>query len=202
MDCMEFMKDKPDNFYDLAIVDPPFGIGSWWKKSKNTKHYSDKHWNEAPPSKEYFTELFRVSKNQIIWGGNYFTEHLPPTNAWIIWDKLMAKNQNLSDCEMAWTSLKMSVKKITVLWSGACRNEKNFVRIHPSQRPVKLHTQTLQKFAKPGYKILDTHLGSGSIAIACMEMGFDLDATEIDNDFFLATAGRVEDYKKQLKLVL
>lgn len=142
-DNMKLMARYPDKYFDLAIVDPQFGIGSYWKKSVNTKHYSDKKWNEAPPNEAYFKELMRVSIDQIIWGGNYFTEHLPPTNSWLVWDKLMNNNPT-SDCELAWTSLKIKMTKITVLWSGALKDEKDFYRIHPTQRPVKLQNLALK----------------------------------------------------------
>lgn len=106
-DCLEGMKDFPDKYFDLAVVDPPYGIGSYWMKQKHTQHYGNKKWNETPPGKEYFIELFRVSKNQIIWGGNYYTEHLPVTNSWIFWDKGNdVEKMNTSEGEMAWTSFK------------------------------------------------------------------------------------------------
>lgn len=196
---MLLMARYPDNHFDLAIVDPPFGIGNVWQKSVNTKHYCDKKWNEKIPCKKYFKELFRVSKNQIIWGGNYFTKHLPPTNSWIVWDKLMNNNPT-SDCEIAWTSLKIKMTKITVKWSGALKDEKEFNRIHPSQRPVKLHTKTLSLFANHGDKILDTHLGSGSIAIACHDLGFDLTACELDKDYYDATSKRIKNHQSQLTI--
>lgn len=199
-DNMDLMARYPDGYFDLAIVDPPFGIGSFWKKSKNTKGYCDKKWNEAPPGEAYFKELMRVSKNQIIWGGNYFTDFLPPTNGWLIWDKVMNHNPT-SDCELAWTSLKIKMTKLTVQWSGALKDEENFHRIHPCQRPVTLHALTLDRFAKPGYKILDTHVGSASIAIACYDMGIDLTACEIDEDYYQAAIRRIEEYKSQTKLI-
>ena len=198
---MELMARYPDGYFDLAIVDPPYGIGSYWKKSKNTKHYCDKKWNEIPPGPEYFQELMRVSKNQIIWGGNYFTDYLPPTNSWLIWDKLMNHNPT-SDCELAWTSLKIKMTKIAVRWSGALKDEENFQRIHPCQRPVKLHSKTLSKFAAPGFRILDTHLGSGSIAIACHNLGFDLTACELDPDYYKAALKRLKQHQQQLRMSL
>lgn len=201
IDCLEYMKGLPDKFFDLAIVDPPFGIGNWWEKSKHTKHYCQKKWNESPPGPEYFAELFRISTNQIIWGGNYFSEHLPPTNAWIVWDKLMSENQNVSDCELAWTSFSASLRKITVRWSGACKDEQEFMRIHPSQRPIKLHTKTLDLRAKPGDKIFDSHMGSQSSRIAAYDMGFDYWGCELDPDYFAAGCKRFEEHKLQLKLL-
>jgi site-specific DNA-methyltransferase (adenine-specific) len=200
-DCMDLMKRYPDKYFDLAIVDPPFGIGSYWKKSVNTKNHCNKKWNESIPDKNYFDELFRVSKNQIIWGGNYFTKYLPATNSWIVWDKLMNNNPT-SDCELAWASLKIKMTKIVVRWSGALKDEDEFLRIHPTQRPVKLHTQTLQKFANPGDKILDTHLGSGSIAIACHDYGYDLTACELDPDYYKAAMKRISDHQSQLKIAI
>lgn len=196
---MELMARYPDGYFDLAIVDPPYGIGSYWKKSKNTKGYCNKNWNEKAPDKVYFDELMRVSKNQIIWGGNYFTDYLPPTNSWLIWDKVMNNNPT-SDCEIAWTSLKIKMTKLTVQWSGALKDEKNFKRIHPCQRPVKLHGLILDKFAQPGFKILDTHIGSGSIAIACHNLGFDLTACELDPEYYRAALKRLKTHQSQLTI--
>lgn len=198
-DCMVTMARFPDKFFDLAVVDPPYGIGSWWKKSVNTKNYCDKEWNNEKPGKEYFEELFRVSKNQIIWGGNYFTEFIAPTNSWIIWDKLMNNNPT-SDCELAWTSFKTKMRIVRVLWSGALKDEKDFQRIHPCQRPVKLITEVLKKYANPGDKILDTHMGSQSSRIAAYDMGFDYWGAELDPDYFRMGNERYQKHIAQLKL--
>lgn len=200
-DCMDLMARYPDKYFDLAIVDPPFGIGKFWKKNIHTKNYCDKNWNESIPSQKYFDELMRVSKDQIIWGGNYFTEFLPPTNSWLIWDKLMNNNPT-SDCELAWTSLKIKMTKLTCRWSGALKDEKDFFRIHPTQRLVKLHKLTLDKFAKPGFKILDTHGGSFSLAIACIDLGFYLTACEIDEGYYDLAMERVSNHMGQTKLKL
>jgi site-specific DNA-methyltransferase (adenine-specific) len=199
IDCIIGMKEFPDKFFDLAIVDPPYGIGNWWKKNTNTKYYCDKKWNNKIPSAEYFKELFRVSKNQIIWGGNYFTDHLPVTNSWIVWDKLMNDNPT-SDCELAWTSFKIKMTKITVRWSGALKDEKEFKRIHPSQRPVKLHDILLQKFAHGDQKILDTHLGSGSSRISAYNAGFGFWGFELDKDYFEAQEQRFQNHIAQQKI--
>lgn len=197
-DCMDYMRNLPDKSYDMAIVDPPFGIGEWWMKRKSTSHYGRASWNDSKPGPEYFKELFRISKEQIIWGGNYFTDILPVSNSWLIWDKVMNESPN-SDCELAWTSLKIKMTKITVAWSGAIKDESNFKRIHPCQRPVKLHHITLQKFVKPGFRLFDSHLGSGSIAIACYDAGIDLDACEINQAYCVGALERLEQHKLQLQ---
>ena len=199
-DCMEGMKDYPDNHFELAIVDPPYGIemakgievGKWKRNIHKTKD-----WDNATPTQEYFTELFRVSKNQIIWGGNYFIEYLKNTRCFIFWDK---KNGNnfMSDGELAWTSFDSSVRRYC--YNHIQDYNKGIDRIHPTQKPVDLYRWILQNYAKEGDEILDTHLGSGSIAIACYDMKFDLTGYEIDKDYFDAMTKRFENHKKQLQL--
>ena len=223
-DCLPFMKQCSDKQFDLAIVDPPYGIGKDKKfikkcmtKQKNGKrlftkcnNFSIKEWDEIP-SQEYFTELFRISKNQIIWGGNYFVEHLKNSSCWIVWDKCNVGTMQ-SDCELAWTSFKTAVRKYEFMWSGMCQgsesngkimegNKKlNEKRIHPTQKPVALYKWLLHNYAKEGDKIIDTHLGSGSIALACEEYGFDLTACEIDKEYFAAASKRLSDYRVQMRL--
>jgi site-specific DNA-methyltransferase (adenine-specific) len=201
-DCMDFMRDKPDKFWDLAIVDPEFGIGQFWMKSKHTYKFGDKKWNTKIPDRSYFEELFRVSKNQIIWGGNYFTEFLIPTNSWIIWDKERKLDKTfMSEAELAWTSFKIPMRILKVVWDGARKGtETGQTNIHPCQRPVKLHELTLKYYAKPGNKILDTHGGSGSICIACHNLGFDLDWIELDPDYYRDAIKRFENHKAQLRM--
>ncbi len=175
---IELMKRYPDNYFDLAIVDPPYGIGvdgnkeqRWPDGSIKRKAHKIKGWDISIPKKEYFDELKRVSKNQIIWGGNYFTKHLKPTKAWIFWYKAQ-QGLTMSDGELAWTSLKKVTRMYTLhrthLWQEKPQ--------HPTQKPVKLYEWILMNYAKEGDKILDTHLGSGSIAIACHNLGYDLTA--------------------------
>ena len=205
VDCVEFMKSKPDNYYDLAIVDPPYGIGvagaihirkpdrpSTWDMIEK---YDRKDWDNEIPNKEYFEQLFRVSKNQIIWGGNYFTEFLKPSKAWIFWDKLFDKTFNFSHGELAWTSFNKQLLKLTQSSKAETNGGKN--RIHPTQKPKYLYRFCLQNYAVKGNKILDTHGGSMSSAIACDMEGFDLDICEIDSDYFNAGVSRFNLYKRQ-----
>jgi site-specific DNA-methyltransferase (adenine-specific) len=191
-----------DKYFDLAIVDPEYGIGmDGQKKSicKNPKHnrkeHTRKEWDNAIPSAAYFKEIFRVSANQIIWGGNYFTEFLRPTKAWIFW----YKGQNdltMSDGEMAWTSFDTVTRQIQIN-----RFQLNIDgTIHPTQKPIKLYKWLLKNYAKEGDKILDTHLGSGSSRIAAFDMGYDFTGYELDKDYFDAAEKRFQNHKAQLKL--
>jgi site-specific DNA-methyltransferase (adenine-specific) len=199
-DNMELMSRYGDNHFDLAIVDPPYGIGPYWMKQKHTQHYGNANWNEEPPTKEYFLELFRVSKNQIIWGGNYFTDHLPVTNSWIYWDKGSdVLKMNTSEGELAWTSFRTPMRKVFVQWSGACKGVETGIKcIHPCQRPIALHEWILKNYAKPKFKILDTHLGSGSIAVALHKinviegMRLSLIACEIYPEYYKKTIQRIK----------
>jgi site-specific DNA-methyltransferase (adenine-specific) len=199
-DNMELMARYPDNYFDLAIVDPPYGI-DWMKQIENPnikanwKKYKKKDWDNSIPSKEYFNELFRVSKKQIIWGGNYMTEYLNPSPCWIIWDKM----QEFSGAvfEMAWTSFLSPSKAFRMSRVEAYTSDN---KIHPTQKPVALYKWLLDKYAKQGDKILDTHLGSGSIAIACHDYGFDLTACELDKEYFDKAMERINNHIAQLKL--
>jgi len=199
MDCMELMKKYPDNYFDLAIVDPPYGLGSRLVEGggkgimgKYKEEYRLKQWDEEIPSAEYFKQLFRVSKNQIIWGGNYFIDHLYNTRGIICWDKKQMM-PSMSRWEMAWSSFDKVAKTYEVR-----SQEKN--RFHPTQKPVKLYSWILQNYAKAGDKILDTHLGSGSIAIACHDMNFNLTGCEIDQDYFGKMCERINIHTAQLQL--
>ena len=156
MDCIEGMKQYPDKYFDLAIVDPPYGIGI--SNNPVRQQHQKKDWDNAIPTKEYFVELFRVSKNQIIWGGNYFDLH--PTKGFFIWDKKQPHDFSLAMCEMAWSSIQKPAK----MWSLSVLKEQN--KIHPTQKPIELYEWLLMNNAKEGDKILDTHLGSGSSRIA------------------------------------
>ncbi len=207
-DNIELMKRYPDNYFDLAIVDPPYGIGedglknhSRGKAAKPTK-YTPKKWDSSTPEKEYFDELFRVSKNVIIWGANHFIQDIPNANSssWIIWDKQNGEN-DFADCEIAWTNHKTAVRKFEFRWAGMLQGDmKNKeIRIHPTQKPVKLYEWILDKYAKENYKILDTHLGSGSIAIAIDnvnkidKMNLTLTACELDKEYFETSTKRIEE---------
>lgn len=204
-DCMELLRRTPDNYYDLSIVDPPYGIGV--TKNKRLNNSSKKHWDDSIPSKEYFDELFRVSKNQIIWGGNYFIDYLSNTRCFINWDKLNHSN-TYADCEMAWTSFNRNAKIFKYMWDGNRYGfegniqgvGKKSIRTHPTQKPISLYSYCLKNFAKPGDKILDTHLGSGSIAIACHDYGFELTACELDRDYYDKAIQRIKNHTSQGKL--
>ena len=200
-DCMEFMKNKPDNYYGLSIVDVPYGIGAsemTMGTGKNKRYSKGKNWDNETPLLEYFIELFRVSKNQIIWGGNYFTDKLPISRGWIYWDKQLNKDVSFADGELAWTSFDKVVKTAKVQYSGFLGADNE--RIHPTQKPVALYKWLLKNYAKEGDKILDTHGGSMSIALACWDYGFDLDLCELDAEYFTAGQKRFNNHKAQLKL--
>ena len=190
MDCMEYMKGIPDKFFDLAIVDPQYGIDIMHKggmpKHLGFKQYKRKDWDKKPPSKRYFQELFRVSKNQIIFGGNYFTQHLPPKMGWIVWDKGQ-HGLTMSDGELAWSSFDKALRIITL---NRCTIGERGGNIHRCQKPVKLYAEILRKNAKEGDKIFDSHLGSGSSRITAYGLGFDFYATEIDEEYFEAQEER------------
>ena len=195
-DCVEGMKRFSDNHFDLAIVDPPYGIKNMNAGDRGINGWSDwrgKEWDNAIPTNEYFTELKRVSKNQIIWGGNYFP--LEPTKCWIIWDKGQ-RDFSLADGEMAWTSFDKAMR-IFELSRGTANAED---KIHPTQKPVRLYEWILSKFAKEGDLILDTHIGSGSIRIACQKNGFNLTGFEIDEDYYKAQEKRFKDFVSQLRM--
>jgi site-specific DNA-methyltransferase (adenine-specific) len=191
-DNMELMARYPDKYFDLAIVDPPYGIGisSNPVRQKHTK----KKWDNQIPLETYFDELFRVSKNQIIWGGNYFD--LPSTQGFFIWDKKQPHDFSLAMCEYAWSSIQKPAK----MWSLSIHKEQN--KIHPTQKPVELYKWLLENNAKEGDKILDTHLGSGSIAIACHDYGFDLTACELDKEYFDKAMQRITNHTNQLNLFI
>jgi len=208
--CVEIMEGFADNQFDLAIVDPPYGIGQNWKKDKHAKFYDHvNNFNNTIPGQEYFDQLFRVSKHQIIWGCNYYWNFLPPTNNLIFWDKGKdAKKQFGSAGELAYTSFtKFPLMKYYFLWNGCCVCETT-KKIHPHQKPVKLYEQCLIDFAHPGMKILDTHLGSGSSAIAAYKLGYDFTGIEKDENYlndarnrFNETAKQLEESRKQLSII-
>jgi len=211
-DNMELMRGFPDNYFDLAIVDPPYGVdiskkgsiggirkgvNKKWKNEKVRK-FKSSDWDNETPKKEYFEELKRVSKNQIIWGGNYFTDFLPPTNAWIFWDKVPnGDNLTFSDGELAYTSFSKQLKRVIIPWIGFGSVNLKEKKIHICQKPVKLYEWILANYAEPNQKILDTHLGSGSIAIAIDnankmdKMNLTLTACELDSDYFQTATNRI-----------
>ena len=202
MDCMEYMKTLPDKAFELAITDPPYGIGIDGQKlsiCKNPKHnrkqHAKKNWDSAIPDEQYFRELERVSVNQIIWGGNYFVQHLTGHKGWIVWDKGQ-RNLTMSDCELAYSSFDCPTRIKTI---NRVELQKD-VTIHPTQKPVKLYEWLLANYAKQGDKILDTHLGSGSSRIAAYNLGFDFVGCEIDKDYFTAQEERFRLHTAQTKL--
>jgi len=201
-DCMNEengLPTYPNNYFNLAIVDPPYGIGEDGKKNHSrdklakAKKYVPKNWDKQPPNKEYFKELFRVSKNQIIFGANHFIENFPYFNSscWIVWDK--DNTGDFADCELAWTSFNTAVRKFKFRWNGMIQEDmKNKeIRIHPTQKPVKLYSAIIDKYAKKGDLIVDTHVGSASSLIAFESMGFDYIAFEKDKDYYLKAKNRM-----------
>ena len=198
-DCMEAMALMPDKAFELAIVDVPYGIGRDGQIKTTGNHggrkaYPFKEWDKNPPSQEYFTELFRISGHQIIWGANYITRYLPSSMGWIFWDKGQRIAQ--SDGELAFTSFERALRvykcnRVALLIEGT---------IHPTQKPVKLYEWLLTNYAKSGDRILDTHLGSGSIAIACDNLGFELTAYELDEEYVDGAVKRLIEHRKQLKI--
>jgi site-specific DNA-methyltransferase (adenine-specific) len=210
VDCMELLKATPDKFYDLAIVDPPYGIGENGDRNKSrgklatSQNYKAFAGNDLDaPNIDYFNELVRVSKNQIIWGANHFADRLPcpKSPCWIVWDKVNGET-DFADSELAYTSFKTAVRNFRFQWQGMLQGDmKNKEsRIHPTQKPVKLYEWLLTNYAKQGDKILDTHLGSGSHAIACNNFGFELTACELDKDYYEASIKRIQQATAQERL--
>lgn len=214
MDNMELMKQIPDKYFDLAIIDPPYGISadkdfhrkSGYKgtnqKAKNSS-FLIKNWDNETPSKEYFLELFRISKNQVIWGGNYMIENINKnSNCWIVWDK-DNNTSDFADCELAWTSFKSAVRKIKLKWNGMlqCDMANKETRIHPTQKPISLYSWILEKYAKKGMKIFDSHLGSGSNAIACHYAEMEFIGCELDIDYYNDSIKRIKENTRQLSLL-
>ena len=210
-DCMNLMARYPDKHFDLAIVDPPYGIGEGDGHRNNTGDRKTAKWanpvsvkyksfdDTNTPDSIYFNELLRVSKNQIVWGGNYFSEYLKPNKGWVVWNKKVNEAEHLSMCELAWTSFDKRVLMFEFLWAGFKKQEQE-KRIHPTQKPVALYKWLLDKYAKQGNKILDTHMGSGSIAIACHQLGFDLTACELDKEYYEAALKRIELNTRQTSI--
>lgn len=194
---MELMKRYPDNYFDLAIVDPPYGIGMGGGKIGNSKKDYKQFAGEdnSIPQKEYFEELMRVSKNQIIWGANYMIEYLYPTSCFLVWDKVQPQDFTMAMAEFAWTSFNSPAKICKKRIVGA-----DEVRLHPTQKPIYLYKWILDLYAKQGDKILDTHLGSGSIAIACHDYGFELTTCELDKEYYEKAVQRIKNHVSQLTM--
>jgi len=216
-DCLEAMKQYPDKYFDLAVVDPPYGIGESGKTNKTrsklakAKDYGNKNWDISSPPAEYFSELLRVSKNQIVFGANHFISKIPyDSSCWIIWDKVNG-DTDFADCELAWTSFKTAVRQVTFMWhgfmqgsdtNGKMQGDKrlNEKRIHPTQKPIKLYDWIFKNYATEGMKILDTHVGSGSSRISAYKAKLDFTGYEIDLDYWTAQEKRFKEYKSQLKM--
>ena len=210
MDCMDGMAQFPDKFFELAIVDPPYAVGAsdglfGGKRANpskvggktNGRHYAN---HDKTPDAQYFAELFRVSRNQVVWGANYYPQHFHHSG-WVVWDKLTVGP--LSDCELAYQSINKLVKKYTCNWSGAVKVDGGKMvldRIHPNQKPIDLYKWLLSNYAKPGDKILDTHVGSASSLIACHQMGFEYWGFELDADYYKAATERLNKAKAQVSI--
>jgi site-specific DNA-methyltransferase (adenine-specific) len=202
VDCMDIMRHIPDKFFELAIVDPPYGINI----SKVTKYgtvatanrltlYTQGDWDNARPNAEYWVQLFRISKNQIVWGGNFFTEYLPVSQGWVVWNKLLPRGVSFGHCELVWTSFNRKILRYDIAPSGDCGNTapgKNIPRFHQSQKAVRLYKMLLNDFANEGDKILDTHVGSASSLVACHEFGFKYLGFELDGGYFDKAKARLE----------
>ncbi len=221
-DCMPAMEKMKDNQYDLAIIDPPYGIkiggksggkterdkpfgkGGFERAGKNKKVDATIYRvfkDDKPPDRKFFKEIIRISRNQIMFGANHFISNIPfDSSCWIVWDK--DNSGNFADAELAWTSFKTSVRIFQFRWNGMLQEHMKYkeIRIHPTQKPIALYRWLLKNYAKPGETILDTHGGSMSIAIACFDMGHDLDLYEIDKDYFEAGKKRFENHMKQIRL--
>jgi site-specific DNA-methyltransferase (adenine-specific) len=205
IDNMVGMAQYPDNYFELALIDPPYGIGeSGGDKKRNRKYnrivkHTKKDWDSQTPNQAYFSELRRVSKNQVIWGANYLIDKIQtPTMGWIFWDKRIGGD--FSDGELAWTSFNRALRMFSYSHVGDTRGGHD--RIHPTQKPVPLYEWILKNYAKEGDKILDTHVGSGSSRIAAYKMGFDFTGFELDEEYFNASVKRFNEFKSQLTLAL
>ena len=207
MDCIDFLKNCPDNYFDLVLTDPPYGIGEASGKNKSrgnkaiAKDYGNKDWDNSIPEKEIFNEMLRVSKHQIIFGGNYFVEYLHNSPCWLVWDKNNGTN-DFADCELAWTNFKSAVRKYLWTWNGMLQHDmKNKdIRIHPTQKPLKLFEMILRDYSKENNLILDCFSGSGTTAIACHNLNRRFICIERDTDYYNASLERLKIAQSQLKL--
>lgn len=209
-DCMDYLKEYPDNYFDLAICDPPYGgvTQGGYMSNPHTcdelataKEYHLSLWSMGKPKDDYFKELKRVSKNQIIWGGNYFTDNLEESQCWIIWDKENGEN-SFADCEMAWTSFNQASRIFHFRWMGMLQGNMKHkeTRIHPTQKPVALYQWILSRYAKEGDIILDTHVGSASSLIACHKMRFRFVGFEIDPEYYEQAKRRLDTETAQMNI--
>ena len=209
MDCMEALRQTPDKYYELCVVDPPYGIGMDGQEWNNTPtgkpsikgkskgiRVQKKSWDSAVPMAIYWSELRRISEHQIVWGGNYFTDNLPQSRGWVCWDKKQPDGLTFSQFELAWTSFDEVGRTFRMYPTHVAQG----VKIHPTQKPVALYEWLLTNYAKPGDRILDTHLGSGSSAIAAHNLGFDFVGMELDADYYQAAVKRFEQHKAQARL--
>jgi len=210
MDCMDYLRDQPDKSFDLAIVDPPYGIREDGHRENNrsklavSKNYHKALWDQKRPTVEYFRELERVSNNQIIWGGNHLADLIGKSSpGWLVWDK--DNSGHFADCELAYTSFTSAVRKFRYRWNGMLQGDfgKNSKqdRIHPTQKPIQLYSWILKNYAEPGQRILDTHLGSGSSAIAAHYFGVDFVGIELDEDYYNAACKRFDAETRQIALI-
>lgn len=201
MDCIEGMKHYPDKWFDLSVCDPPYGIGASEMQmgtGKNKKYSKWKNWDNETPLLEYFIELFRVSKNQIIWGGNYFTDKLPVSKGWVYWDKMLNKDISFTDGELAWTSFDRVLKTAKIQYSGFLGSDN--IRIHPTQKPEKLYDWIFKNYAEACMKILDTHLGSQSSRISANKYKLDFVGFETDKEYFDKGNKRYDTFISQTTL--
>ena len=202
IDCMQYMESLPDNYFDLAIIDPPYGLGEDGLSNHNrgckaiAKKYKISTWDKTPVKKNILEEVIRVSKNQIFWGANHYISRIPfDSSCWLVWDKDNGKT-DFADCEIAYTSFKTAIRKFKFKWQGMIQgNMKNKeIRIHPTQKPIALYKWILKNYAKPGNLIFDSHLGSGSSRIAAYDLGFDFYGTELDIDYFNDSQERFKNH--------
>ena len=214
-DCMDIMKDLPDKSIDLAIVDPPYGgvtkggymangFGTGGNGKADHPEYNLALWDQPAPGPEYFKELERVSVNRIVWGGNYFTDSLPPSQCWVVWDKQKPDGVSYAECELAYTSFNRAAKMFRFTWNGMIQGDmaNREKKIHPTQKPVRLYTWLLANFGEPGQLVLDTHVGSASSLIACESMGFRYIGCEIDPGYYSGAMERLEEYNAQIRMNL
>ncbi len=213
-DCLPAMRELPDKFFDLAVVDPPYGdvtLGGYMINAKSTERlahsheYHDEMWKQAKPEQEYFNELFRISKNQVIFGGNYFMREISrDSQCWLVWDKLRPEGVKFADCELAWTSFNLASRVFRYRWNGMQQGNMAVKerKIHPTQKPVALYSWIYSLFTKPGDRILDTHLGSGSSRIAAYSAGLDFVGYEIDKTYFDLQETRFAQHTAQMDMFL
>ena len=208
-DCLDFMREMPDKGVDLVLTDPPYGIGEAAGKNLSrqgyglagAKDYGNLDWDNARVSDDVVSQMCRVSKNQIVFGGNYYADLLDPTSCWLVWDKDNGEN-DFADCELAWTSFKTAVRKFKWRWNGMLQEDMRHKeeRIHPTQKPVPLFMQILEKYSKPGDLVLDPFLGSGTTAIACLRTGRHFIGIEKHEPYFIMAQERIDKERAQVRL--